>query len=75
MASHASKAPPHPSKSPSQTRTAGSVTTRAVATHRVPDLKFDLTVVDVDHARAELNSNGEVVHWLESLVRELEEEA
>jgi hypothetical protein len=38
-------------------------------------LKFDLTVVDVDHARAELNSNGEVVHWLESLVRELEEEA
>ena len=29
-------------------------------THRVPDLKFDLLLVDGDHAGTELNSNREV---------------
>jgi len=42
---------------------------------RVPDLEFDLFVVDGDHAGAELDADGEVVYRLESFVCELEEEA
>eukprot|EP00964_Phaeocystis_antarctica_P042688 scaffold24476_cov62-Phaeocystis_antarctica.AAC.1 len=43
--------------------------------HRVPDLQLDLLVVYRDHARAELDADGQVVHWLEALVRELQEQA
>lgn len=41
---------------------------------RVPDLKLDLLAVDGDHACSELHANGQVVHRLESLVRELEQQ-
>ena len=43
--------------------------------HRVPDLELDLLVVYRDHTCAELDADGEVVHWLEALVRELQEQA
>ena len=43
--------------------------------HRVPDLQLDLLVVYRDHARAELDADGQIVHWLEALVRELQEQA
>lgn len=41
----------------------------------VPDLEFDLFVVDCDHARTEFDTDGEVMYGLESLVCELEQEA
>ena len=41
----------------------------------VPDLEFDLFVVDCDHTRAEFNADGKVMYGLESLVCELKEEA
>ena len=44
-------------------------------TDRVPDLQFDLFPLDVDHAGPELDHNGEVVHRLEPLVCELQEQA
>lgn len=47
----------------------------APRTHRVPYLQLDLLAVDVDHARAELHANREVVHGLEALVRELQQQA
>ena len=37
----------------------------------VPDLQFDLLGVDGDHSCAELDADGEVMHRLEALVREL----
>ncbi len=43
--------------------------------HRVPNLQFYLLPVDVDHARSELHTDGEVMHRLETFVRELEEQA
>ena len=43
--------------------------------HRVPDLQLDLLVVYRDHARAELDADGQVMHWLEALVSELQEQA
>ena len=43
--------------------------------HRVPDLELDLLVVYRDHARTKLDADGEVMHWLEALVRELQEQA
>ena len=43
--------------------------------HRVPDLQLYLLAVNVDHARAELDTNGQVVHRLESFVSELEQQA
>lgn len=39
--------------------------------YRVPDLQLHFAILDVDHARAELHANGEVVHGAEPLVREL----
>lgn len=45
------------------------------APHRVPDLQLHRLLRDVDHARPKLHSNGEVVHGLEALVRELQQEA
>lgn len=47
----------------------------AVEPYRVPDLQLDLLCVNVDHAGTELDSDGEVVHRLEALVRELQEQA
>ena len=47
----------------------------AVPTHRVPDLQLDLLPLDVDHASTELDADGEIVHRLEPLVRELEQQA
>jgi hypothetical protein len=43
--------------------------------HRVPDLELDLLVVNADHARAELHPDGQVVHRLEALVGELQQQA
>jgi len=40
----------------------------------VPDLQLDLLAVDGDHPRPKLNSNGEVVHRLEPLVSELQQQ-
>jgi hypothetical protein len=42
--------------------------------HRVPNLQLDLLAVDVYHPSAELNANGQVVHWLKALVSELEQQ-
>ena len=39
------------------------------------DPKLDLLVVYRDHARTKLDADGEVMHWLEALVRELQEQA
>ena len=44
-------------------------------THSVPDLQLDLLVVDGDHACAELDADREVVHLLEALVGELQQQA
>jgi hypothetical protein len=38
-------------------------------------LQLDVLGVDGDHARAELDANGQVMHRLEALVRELQQEA
>jgi hypothetical protein len=45
------------------------------STDRVPNLELDGLVVDGDHAGAELDADGEVVHGLEPLVRELQQQA
>ncbi len=37
----------------------------------VPYLKFNLSIVDLDHASSEFDADGKVVDWLESLVSEL----
>ena len=44
-------------------------------TDRVPNLELDGLVVDGDHAGAKLDADGEVVHGLEALVRELQQQA
>ncbi len=44
-------------------------------THRVPYLQLDLLAVYVDHARAKLHANGQIMHWLEPLVSELQQKA
>ena len=49
--------------------------TQASVAYRVPDLQLDLFVVYGNHAGAKFHTNGEVVHGLEALVRELKEQA
>ena len=44
-------------------------------TDRVPNLELDGLVVDGDHAGAKLDADGEVVHGLEALVGELQQQA
>lgn len=48
---------------------------KASKAYRVPNLQLHLLVVDVDHAGAELDADGEVVDGLEALVGELKQEA
>lgn len=43
--------------------------------YRIPYLKLDLLVVDVDHAGTEFNANCKVVNRLKPLVRELQQQA
>ena len=43
--------------------------------HRIPDLQLDLLVVDGDHPRPELHPDRQIVHRLEALVGELQEQA
>jgi hypothetical protein len=43
--------------------------------YRVPNLQLDLLVHDLDHACAELDADGEIVHGLEALVGELKQQA
>lgn len=43
--------------------------------YRVPDLQFDLFVVNGHHSRTELHSDGQVVDRLKSFVGELEQQA
>ena len=52
----------------------GRSSSAARGAHRVPDLQLDLLVVNVNHPRAELDPDGEVVHLLEPLVRELQQQ-
>eukprot|EP00608_Synchroma_pusillum_P012824 CAMPEP_0198425696 /NCGR_PEP_ID=MMETSP1452-20131203/4740_1 /TAXON_ID=1181717 /ORGANISM="Synchroma pusillum, Strain CCMP3072" /LENGTH=246 /DNA_ID=CAMNT_0044146055 /DNA_START=113 /DNA_END=851 /DNA_ORIENTATION=+ len=47
----------------------------ALLPSRVPHLRLDAQAVHVEHARAELHANGQVMHGLEALVRELEQQA
>lgn len=54
--------------------TACSQMDRQCTTHGVPDLQLDLVAVDVDESCTELDSNGEVVYGLESLIGELEQQ-
>ena len=46
-----------------------------LAPHRVPDLQLDLLVADLDHACPKLHTNRQVVHGLEALVGELQQQA
>ena len=46
-----------------------------IAPHRVPYLQLDLLSINVDHACAKLHADGEVVHRLEALVCELQQQA
>ena len=39
--------------------------------YSIPDLKLNGFVVDGDHPSPKLNTDGEVMDWLEPLVREL----
>lgn len=48
---------------------------RRLTTHRVPDLQLHVLVVDLDHASPKLHANRQVVHGLEALVRELQQQA
>jgi hypothetical protein len=41
----------------------------------IPNLELDLFSIDGYHPSTELDTNGQVVHWLETLVRELEQQA
>lgn len=41
----------------------------------IPNLELDRTGVDGDHASTEFDTNGEIMNRLESLVRELQEQA
>jgi hypothetical protein len=50
-------------------------TSEGFLTSRVPDLKFDELVVQVDHSSTKLNSNGQVVYRLETFVCKLQEQA
>ena len=45
------------------------------AAHRVPNLQLDLFAVNVDHACAKLDANGEIVNRLKPLVRKLQQQA
>lgn len=42
--------------------------------YRVPNLQLDLLVLNVDHPRAKLDADRQVVHRLEALVRELQQQ-
>jgi len=42
---------------------------------RVPDLELDLFPLDVDHSGAKLDSDGQVMNWLETFVGKLEQQA
>ena len=41
----------------------------------VPNLEFEGASIDGDHASTELDTNGEIVDWLEPLVSELQKQA
>jgi hypothetical protein len=43
--------------------------------HRVPYLKLDLFRVNIDHSRAELHADSQVVYRLEPLVGKLQQQA
>jgi hypothetical protein len=47
----------------------------ATIAHRIPDLQLYLFAVNVHHPGPELNSNGQVMNWLEAFVSELKEQA
>jgi hypothetical protein len=38
-------------------------------------LKLDLLSINVDHPSTKLHADGQVMHWLEALVGELEQQA
>ena len=61
---------------PAYMRSAGGerVTYGGVATHCIPDLKLDLFPLNIDHPGPKLNSDCEIVNWLEPLVCKLEQE-
>jgi hypothetical protein len=42
--------------------------------HRIPNLQFDLAIINRNHTSTELHANGKVVNGLESLVCELEQQ-
>jgi hypothetical protein len=44
-------------------------------THRIPDLQFDLAVIDRDHTSTEFHTDSKVMDGLEPLVSELEQQA
>ena len=46
-----------------------------MCTNRIPNLQFDLLAVDVDHTRAELDANRQIMHRLEAFVGKLEQQA
>lgn len=45
------------------------------STYRVPNLQFDLLVVDCHQSRTEFDSDRQIVDWLEPLVSELQQQA
>jgi len=40
----------------------------------IPDLQFDLFAINGNHACTKLHANGQIMHRLEALVRELQQQ-
>lgn len=52
-------------------KTKGEGEELGLRTYGIPDLELERFVVNRDHPRPEFHADGQVVHGLESLVREL----
>ena len=51
-------------------------TTETFLSSRIPNLQFDLLSIRyIDHTSAKFNTNRQIVHWLESFVSELQQQA
>lgn len=48
---------------------------QAKKAYSVPYLELDLLAINIDHTSPKLHTNGEIMHWLKSLVCELEQQA
>jgi hypothetical protein len=44
-------------------------------TNRIPNLELDWFVIDGDHPSSKLNTDSQIVHWLEPFIGELKKKA